>query len=41
VKEFVMSYQWPVDAEDLPDAIGLMFSWLQRTLETLDVKANS
>ena len=25
----------------LPDAIGLMFSWLQRTLETLDVKANS
>lgn len=25
----------------LPEAIGLMFSWLQRTLETLGVKANS
>jgi esterase FrsA len=25
----------------LPDAIGLVFSWLQHTLETLDVKANS
>jgi esterase FrsA len=25
----------------LPEAIGLMFGWLQRTLETLGVKANS
>ena len=25
----------------LPEAVGLMLSWLQRTLETLDVKANS
>jgi esterase FrsA len=25
----------------LPEAIGLMFSWLQRTLETVEVKANS
>ena len=25
----------------LPEAVGLMFSWLQRTLETLEVKANS
>ena len=25
----------------LPEAIGLMFSWLQRTLETLGVKAKS
>ncbi len=23
----------------LPEAVGLMFSWLQRTLETLEVKA--
>ena len=25
----------------LPEAVGLMFSWLRRTLENLDVKANS
>ena len=25
----------------LPEAVGLMFSWLQRTVETLEVKANS
>jgi hypothetical protein len=25
----------------LPEAIGLMFSWLQPTLETLSVQANS
>lgn len=25
----------------MPEAIGLIFSWLQRTLEALDVKANS
>ena len=25
----------------LPEAIGLMFSWLKRTLETLEMKANS
>ena len=25
----------------LPEAVGLMFSWLQRTLEMLGAKANS
>ena len=25
----------------LPEAVGLMFSWLQRTLKTLDAKTNS